>query len=222
MAKYVRLSLKGGLGPSEVWSVNPVLDPANDISFDFDQANFDAFVQAVAGITLPTTLKQGLSSAGNLRAVRAELRDTNESGFIGASEYTLPTPVAGTGSPTKPPQTAMVASLRTASATAAGRGRLYWPALGTAIDATTLRLASGAAQVVANDVASYLTQIANQAKASLTPVSLVQFGVSVYSPTKSSLTPVTNIRVGDVLDTQRRRRDAMPEQFATRVFPYTP
>ena len=30
-------------------------------------------------------------------------------------------------------------------------------------------------------------------------MSLVQFGVSVYSPTKRLLTPVTNIRVGDVL-----------------------
>lgn len=75
---------------------------------------------------------------------------------------------------------------------------------------------------MASDMSSYLTNIANTAKSTLTPVSLVNFGVSVYSPSKGILTPVTSIRVGDVFDVQRRRRDDMTEQYSSQVYPYTP
>lgn len=219
MAKYVRLSIKGRLGSQEVWSVNPVIDPAGEVGFDFDQTNFDAFVASLRTVTIPTVLLEGLSTAGSITGFRAELRDTDAVGFIGAAETTLASPIVGTGTPTKTPQTAFVASLRTGSALASGRGRLYWPALGLTISATTLRLPSTAAGQAADGMSSYLTRICAQAKATLTPVSLVQFGVSVYSPTKKLLTPVTNIRVGDVLDVQRRRRDAMPEAYSTSPFP---
>lgn len=222
MARYMRMAIKGTLGPSEVWSVNPVIDPRDELTFEFDQTNFDAFVAAVAGITVPTTLRTALSAAGTIRSIRAELRDTETEGFLGAAEYTLPSPIVGTTGATKPPQTAFVASLRSGSALSSGRGRMYWPALGSPIDSTTLRLSSTLAGNYAADISSYLTSIANQARASLTPVSLVNFGVSIYSPTRRILTPVTNIRVGDVLDVQRRRRDAMPEAYSTRAFPYVP
>lgn len=37
----------------------------------------------------------------------------------------------------------------------------------------------------------------------------------IYSPTLDALTPVSAVRVGNVLDTQRRRRDAVPETYVT-------
>lgn len=93
MARYLRLSIKGGIGPTEVWSVNPVIDPRDELTFDFDQTTFDAFTQAVAALTVPNSLKNAMSTAVNIRSIRAELRDTATVGFIGASEYTLPTPI---------------------------------------------------------------------------------------------------------------------------------
>lgn len=220
MTKYVRMSLKGGLGPTEVWSVNFVLDPEGEVGFDFDQANFDAFTANVGAIVIPTELKKAMSSAASLRSVRAELRDTDSDGFIGASEFTLATPQVGSSTAACPLQTSVVASLRSGSALASGRGRLYWPGLGLAISGGTMRLTATNTAALASDFSSYLTNIRNQAKSSLTPVSLVNFGLSIYSPTRRILTPVTSIRVGDVPDVQRRRRDAMAEQYSSKAFPF--
>lgn len=219
LAKYVRLGIKGTLGPQEVWSVNPVIDPAGELDFPFDQGTFNAFVAALASQTVPGALLGLMSTACKITAFRAELRDTTEEGFIGAAETTLSAPIAGTGAPTKTPQTSIVASLRSNTALASGRGRLYWPALGGITDATTLRISAANLESYGNAFSSYLTSICNLAKAQLTPVSLVNFGVSIYSPTKRILTQANRVQVGDVLDVQRRRRDSMPEVYYSASLP---
>lgn len=213
MVRYIRLGIKGKQGQSEVWSVNPVLDPYGEIPGDFDQVKFDAFTAAVGALTLPTNLKNAMGLSTTITSIRAELRDTTLEGFLGASEFTLPTPIAGGSTANKPAQTCVVISLRSSSALASGRGRMYWPATGLPIDATTLRLTSGVANGVVTDMKSYLTSIVNAAESVFAPLGSAQFGVSIYSPTKKILTPVTRLQVGDVLDTQRRRRDAFPETY---------
>jgi len=220
MAAYIRVGIKGTNPGGEVWSVNPVIDPANELGWDtFDQASFDAFTTAVGAIALPADLKSCMSPATAISSIRAELRHTDSETFLGASEYTLPTPITGTGTAYKPAQIAVVGSLRSGSALAAGRGRLYWPATGVPMDSASLRLSAATTLALANGFKTYLTAICDAAKAQLTPVSLVQFGVSVYSPTKKTLTPVTSIRVGNVLDTQRRRRDTMTELYSSVTLP---
>lgn len=216
MAAYIRLSIKGTLPGGEVWSINPVIDPANELGWDtFDQGSFDAFTHAVGGIALPADLKSVFSAATAITSIRAELRHTDSETFLGASEYTLPTPITGSGTAYKPAQIALVVSLRSNSALASGRGRLYVPATGVPMDSATLRLSPTTTLAVANAMKTYLTAVCDAAKAQLTPVSLVQFGISVYSPTKKTLTPVTSLRVGNVLDTQRRRRDSLMELYST-------
>lgn len=220
MPAYIRLSLRGTIVGGEVWSVNPVIDPAGELPWDtFDQASFDAFTAAVGAITLPQILRNCMAPTTVLTSVRAELRHTEQVGFLGASEHTLPTPVAGAGTAYKPPQVAVVASLRSGSALASGRGRIYWPATGVPMESSTLRLSNTTATSIANGFVTYLGAICAAAKAQLAPVSLVNFFPAIYSPTKRTLTAVSSIRVGDVLDTQRRRRDALPETYQTVTYP---
>lgn len=219
MVRYFRLSIKGSLGAQEVWSVNPVLDPSNEVDFDWNQTAGDASALAIASIVPPEPLLVSMSSACRITGFRVELRDTAQAGFLGASEYTRPAPFQGTGLATKPPQSSIVASLRTASALASGRGRLYWPALGVNMDPTSLRLTAQTAKTLSDSFSSYLTDIANALRTSWDAVPWVGVGVSVYSPTSKILTPVNRIQVGDVIDVQRRRRDRMPETYQITAYP---
>lgn len=98
-----------------------------------------------------------------------------------------------------PPQVAVVVSLRTQLANRAGRGRFYLPAMATnAIAAGRL---DTAAQTVVRNSAQRLFN------------SLRTGTIQTVIWTKGLLTPrvVTDFSVGDVMDTQRRRRNQLTE-----------
>lgn len=219
MPRYFRLGIKGRLGAAEVWSVNPVVDPANEITVTWDQEAGDAATQGIAGITVPDRILLALSNAGSITSIRLEMRDTANTDILGVSEYSLPTPIIGTGLPSCPPQNSIVSSLRTTNPLRSGRGRLYWPAPGVGITSSSFKLDATFVQDFADGVSSYLTAICNEIRTAFSAGPTVSVGISVYSPTKGTLTPVNRIQVGDVLDTQRRRRDSLPETYKSAVFP---
>lgn len=219
MVRYLRLGIKGRLGAAEVWSVNPVLDPFGEIPGPWDQAAGDAATAAIAALTVPSRILLALSNAGSITSIRLEMRDTSTPEIIGVSEYSLPTPLVGTGLPSCPPQNSIVSSLRTANPLRSGRGRLYWPAPGVGITTSAFKLDPTFVQEFADGVASYLTDVCEAVATAFDLSTTSGVGVSVYSPTKNTLTPVNRIQVGDVLDTQRRRRDSLPETYKTAAFP---
>lgn len=98
-----------------------------------------------------------------------------------------------------PFQVAEVISLRTDLATRSGRGRFYLPPLvTTSMDSGRMAASS---QLILLDAASSMMSTLNTAM--LEPV--------VYSRSTLAGTPITSIDVGDVYDTQRRRRDQLVE-----------
>lgn len=102
-----------------------------------------------------------------------------------------------------PPQCAVVISLRTAIANRTGRGRFYLPA--TSVDALDAGRISAAAQTT---IANAMTRLfAELDAAAITPV--------IYSRTRHVTTTITDANVGDVYDTQRRRRNQLNEQRVT-------
>lgn len=121
--------------------------------------------------------------------------------------------IAGSGTATKPYQTACVISLRTALAGASRRGRLYWPALGASISGNRLQSPTDEATVAGN-WRDFMEDV-------ITNWGLTALGLRpvVVSETLATVTPVTNVLVGDVLDTQRRRRDEMPEVYSSVPYP---
>lgn len=207
-----------GLMPGgEVWSVNPrYLSPGAGPVLDYDELLewAEAIGTLTQALVAGAPLRQLLSTAASITSVRVEY--ITASGLMGqAAEWVPALPVAGGGSPTKPFQSAIVGSLLTGRPGRSFRGRLYWPALNISLNTTTLRIESGVAQGYANALADYLTDIGNAAPNG-DPAALV-----VVSQTRDVATPVTSISVGNVLDVQRRRRDALEELRVSQTYPYT-
>jgi len=100
-----------------------------------------------------------------------------------------------------PPQCTVVVSLRTALATRAGRGRFYLPTFdkGT-VTVSGGRLNSTSITAVVTAAGDMLGSLISD---NLTPV--------IYSRTTRETQTVTQFDVGDVIDTQRRRRDKLIE-----------
>lgn len=125
------------------------------------------------------------------------------------------TPQGGSGTTAHPFQTSIVLSLRTAAIGASGRGRLYWPATGLAMNSGTLRPAGSAVLAILSGFKTYLTSIGTAIDTVTTEVPFL----SVWSRTNATTAPVINIQMGDILDTQRRRRDAAVETYQTVSYP---
>lgn len=102
--------------------------------------------------------------------------------------------------PCLPFQVAPVVSLRSALATRAGRGRFYTPS--PAVDQIAgSRLVTAARQALLDGAVAMLDALQTSG---LAPV--------LYSRTTHQTQEILSVDVGDVVDTQRRRRNKLPEQ----------
>jgi hypothetical protein len=196
---------------SEVWSVNPVFDPTFEFGDTVNQAALDAAALAIANMTLPTTLLQILSPQVSYATARVEVRDDATDNLIGLSIQARTTPVFGIMTLAQAPQTAVVCSIRTDTPGGSGRGRIYWPALGATL-ATTGRLNTPTTAALAADFKSLFNNIEGHLA---TAFPTIGFDLAVRSVTTHTTPHATRIQVGNVLDTQRRRRDALPEAYTT-------
>lgn len=212
MASYIKLSILGALPGGEVWSVNPtwfmLTEPA-----PVTAAQIAAIATAADNVIVPTALRALMSSTTTFTGIRAEARDRN--GVLEVqSEHTKTTVIPGTGTAVHPYQTASVTSLRSNFPGASGRGRLYWPATGQALVTSNLRMAASDTGTVLTGVRTYLTGLEATITASVGAVNL-----SVYSRKGTAFHQIVRILQGDVLDTQRRRRDTLAESYSTLTYP---
>lgn len=215
---YIRVMLRGTLPGGESWSVNPAYNETTNV-VTWDQEAGQSAATAIAAITLGTGLNGLRSNAAPGSIVRVERR-TDAGILVGAAE--APWTITGTGASAAvhPPQTSCVLSLRSNTPGSRGRGRLYWPALGATLNATTLRLSAPTTSAVADAAVAYLDAIETALKEQLNPSpSLIDYHLCVVSPTTATRTDITRIEVGDVLDVQRRRRDKLVESRAITAYP---
>nr|CRY96608.1 hypothetical protein [uncultured prokaryote] len=118
-------------------------------------------------------------------------------------------PIEGEGGAADlPPQCALVVSLLTGFVGASRRGRFYWPATGCTIGSSYTLTTPTTAQI-ASEFATLLDNfgVGGGGVTGLQPV--------VYSQVLDTLTPVLSVSVGNVIDTQRRRRDNLVETYST-------
>lgn len=126
----------------------------------------------------------------------------------------LPTPTVGTNAAVPfPPQIALVATLTTDKARGYGsKGRMYLPGINHTVTS------SGKLDVVNTDavsglMATFLYDV-NQ-NANIQGVVVLNSAASVGVPGHAAeMNPITGVRVGSVYDTQRRRRNALNEQYS--------
>lgn len=211
---YARVSIKGTSVGNEVWSINPVFDPTGEFP-GWTQATADAAVQALAGVAVPANLLVMLSTSLSITAMRLEVREDADDSLIGLAEYIKPTPLPGTGVGKMPPQCAQVVSLRTNTPGGSGRGRLYFPAVGVSVGSTLLASTPSQAAVAA-DFKTYLLALASSLATSYAPIS---FNLAVRSRATKTTPHVTRLQLGNVIDTQRRRRDTLSEVYQTLTIP---
>lgn len=107
-----------------------------------------------------------------------------------------------------PNQVSTVCSIQTATAGSRARGRMFLPPPVSAAGTTTGRLATGSVTALADNLEDYFDAMTT-AGHSLVVVSAVGGVYTTY--------PAINIRVGDVLDTQRNRRNQLAEVYQVRT-----
>lgn len=219
---YWRVIIKGSIGTVENWSTGVafgIVGLAPDVP---DPAAADGVLTEVLAATtaanVGVALRTLMSTSTNILSVRVELRAEDES-ILSLAEGLVTLPVSGSAPATKTPQDALVFSLRTATPGAKGRGRMYWPAqagvLGSNFqltDPTPADVATGAKtwlQAINSAIDDYYIGIS----------SALRVALSVRSVTDHVCRDVTQIQVGSILDTQRRRRDILPESYSTVTYP---
>lgn len=185
-----------GTFPGEVWSFGLYTD--SNLSVAAAQSAW------MTGITNFWAEATALFSAdvATTRAVTVELDPSTGKQLTGAENTR--TDAGTSAAECLPFQCAPVVSLRTATLSRAGRGRFYAPSL--AVD----QVDGGRLLIAARDTL---------ADAALELVQGVTGGggnVVIYHRAAGTTTPVTSLDVGDVIDTQRRRRNQLVEARTSR------
>jgi len=211
MASYFRVGILGSSQLGEVWSINPVFDPTGEFGSTVNQGQLDAAAQKIGDLVVPANILGLLSTSLSITGARVEVRDSTNDHLQGTSLYSRAAPQVGTGTAKQTAQTAVVFSLRTNTPGASGRGRLYWPAVGSNIS-SDLRISTLQTGLYAGEAKSYL-QAMRDALSSSFPAGV--FDLAIRSRATRSTPHVVRIQVGNVLDTQRRRRDTLPESYST-------
>lgn len=211
---YVRISIQGALPGGETWSVNPAYAGTFTSGLP-TQAELDAWAVAVAA-DLPSAvgsqLLQFMTEQASITQVRVSAY--GDTGALeGYSVHQLATPMIGSGTATSPSTTAIVASLYSAVPGRRYRGRIYWPCLKTSQDPSTGRLPPTALVATAGQFSSMLEDIGNAGGGAFDPF------LCVYSKSNGSAIAVTKIRVGDVYDSQRRRKQSLVETYGDAAYP---
>lgn len=211
--QYNRIVLSGLIAATQSWSVGMSFgasDGTSDPITDYTELeNWAEQIGALnSGHVLPDNLNGLVSSLTSLTTVRAETL-TAAGVLTEAAEFQCSPAFFGSSTPKCPPQTALVTSIETGRPGRSFAGRIYWPALGAAIQPNTARLDDSDATSYASDTETLLAAIAAAAPslASLVPV--------VASAKLGLQTRISSIKVGTVLDTQRRRRDKLTEQYVS-------
>lgn len=211
---HIRIVANGGMPGGERWSCSLAFSWGVQEDPPPTQAQLDAC--AAAGLTRWTTAVQsaGLLLSSGVSLQRVDARSINTLGATTLLSQAAPSSaVVGAGLPVVPNQVAVVVSLRTAAAGARGRGRFYLPTLQANVD-TAGRLASSQRTTIANVTSTMLNGL-NSDLASALDRDSVRLSVASGVGT-GTLPPVTSMRVGDVFDTQRRRRDKIVENYESR------
>lgn len=217
---YFRLQLSGTIAGIEQFSLNPVFDVEGELEEGWVQQGANDMVTAAAAVDIPANLLFLASSRCVFQELRLEGRSSVDDSLLGVAvaAYTGEQP-GGAAVAVMPPQSAVVISMRTDTPSASGRGRIYWPALAAQLGAT-LRLTTPTTEQLAADAASYLKSVQDAMGAvnsGFPPWS--NLALAVRSKTTKTTPHVRRLMVGDVIDTQRRRRDGLPENYATSAYP---
>lgn len=220
--KVVHVTLSGQmLGGAEEWQTGFYVGYADQDAPMPTQAFADAVRDAWTTFFKDTTV--GISSTFSFTQVKCALLEKNGTYGPDATVLSFPTVTVlgdAPGSP-KPPQLALVATLIGGSGKGlAGKGRMYLPGIKADIDGGG-HLDATYCQAVATKLAAFFNTI--DASPSITGHAInVSRGhkttgdfPNLYVGARN--VKINGVRIGNVYDTQRRRRNALAETYKTAV-----
>jgi hypothetical protein len=211
----IKVTIKGTFLSGEVWSINPTFGFGDFGTIDPSVPEMNAAAAAINAVNPGTTMRTLLSASGSIAGCRIEAR-TLAGGLQAVAENNRVSPLPGDTQAVMPPQTSVVVSLRTDTAGGRGRGRLYWPALGALITTSTLRWSETQRTAFLTEAKTYLSAMATALNTAFGEDTAVPV---VWSRAAQARPYVTSIQLGNVLDTQRRRRDGMVESYVSTPYP---
>jgi hypothetical protein len=211
--KVVHVTLSGQmLGGAEEWQTG----------FYMGSAEADAPVptQAFADVvrdkwtTVFTTAANGFSDAYTFNAVKAVrlAKDGRYDGTDIAQSFPAAAVVGGSFGSVMPPQLALVATLIGGSGKGlGGKGRMYLPGIRFNVDGAG-HIAEGACQTLATNLAKFFNDINASFDAPGRAIN-VSRGHKAALGIGARNVKINGVRVGNVYDTQRRRRNALAETY---------
>lgn len=209
---YFRCIINGtSPSPGEVWSVGTSWIGPNTVMPFTDLLAWAEGVGDAISALVGNTMIGLLSTAGAITEIRTEQRADETGLLMQAAEATLDTAKAGSGTPNKNLQTSLCVSLITPQPGRSYRGRCYWPAW-TYTPSTDLHFTGSQMAGYASGFKALADLITAQSIIVDPSYNMV---LAVRSRLLQELNPVVTLALGDVPDTQRRRRDAVTETYTT-------
>lgn len=222
---FGRVTISGTMfNGAESWSTGFQIGFADNPISDLDNV---AGQIGIAWQTFFTTASVGISNVYKTVQVKvAEIGVTGVTNEENIDYYTYPTPISGgAAGQALPPQITLAATMTTERQRGlASKGRMYLPGINTAIDGTTGKLSSTTTNNINTGFKTFLDAInADTGIPGLVIVAskghklgtLDPNGQPNYADGINSV--VTGCRVGDVYDTQRRRRNDFVETYNAKV-----
>lgn len=212
---HVKISIFGtSCDGGEEWSTGFRMGQEGDGGGNF--AIPAGFVDSVAAAwqTFFTTATTGINLTWKTVGVKAAIiLPDGKTDLANISTYSYPAPIVGgrAGSPF-PPQVSLVAQLAAASPVGLGsKGRMYLPGIAHPVN-TNGHISVTEGQNVANNLRTFLDacETAPNSPGYVINASQGRPGVPFTAPVNRR---VTQVRVGSVYDTQRRRRNGLQEQY---------
>lgn len=219
--RHVLLSFGGPLHDTEQWSCGLRLNPPGALASNPFHDEIEAGLADLAG-DISTWWTQNTviqSIAAKLEQVKLNVIGVDgryEDATTSHTHWFTGTLPATSYAAIYPGQVSLVASLTTdADRGLASRGRIYLPSPKLAINSTYGTIEAADAISVANRVAVLINSI-NDWPGWDAVTEWAGMRVQVVSSVGAgAMRPVTGVRVGRVLDTQRRRRKSLLEQYQT-------
>lgn len=197
--KLLRLQLGGPLYGVDQWSIGFHFTTSGEVAPASSLvAITEAFYDSLSAAGRHDTAKLGYIKFNELDHITGKYSDP-----AGSNAHYYGTPYGTTGVIGRLPQATLCATLTTVKQRGRGHaGRVFLP--GYPDVTPTARLAQGDCMATANAVATYLNAMTLM-DPELTAV--------VWSKIGDSVEPITGVKVGDIVDTQRRRRGSITEQY---------
>ena len=154
-------------------------------------------------------IKAQMAASFEWRSVKLTPISPDGKAATNPSNFVFKTKVSGTGSNALPPQCAIACSLRSVVPGRRGRGRLYVPAVSTGVLTVDALIGSSAQTALGNATRALLTSIGGIGGGD------VNTKVVVTSAGNDRYVLPSEVRIGNQVDTVRRRRNGVRETYTT-------